>query len=101
MNETPMRVPSILHVAWRVPDGSLGFVFINLQRAESQTLPIELDPARYGIRADAAYQVRRVTESSNENVSTHTGPLAVPLPLKPRCFVVLEVTARPEGQYDA
>ncbi|MBA2276128.1 MAG: hypothetical protein H0W06_00060 [Chloroflexia bacterium] len=87
-----MRVPSILHAAWRAPDGRLGLFFVNIEPEQTQTITVDLDPARYGIAVGTRYATRRVTGSGREALGERTDVGSFPLGLAPRQITMLEVT---------
>ena len=91
-----MRVPSILHAAWRAPTGNLGFFFVNLHGDEPQTISVELDPETYGVAVGTPYRITRITLDEREAFADGSGLLTAPLILEPRQVVLLEVVAQDE-----
>ncbi|MGH2561951.1 MAG: DUF6259 domain-containing protein [Thermomicrobiales bacterium] len=84
------RVSSVLHAAWRSPAGHLGFLFVNLNRDEEQTLTLQIDPTRYGLTAGQSYGVTRSTANGTEALATIMGRTTLPLALRPRQVTLLE-----------
>ena len=71
-------VPSVIHSAWRSPEGNLAFLFVNLQADEPQTLSLTIDPTHYGYPANTPYHLIQITHTSTEPIATP--PAQPPLP---------------------
>lgn len=86
-----LRVPSVIHAAWRSPAGTLGLLFVNLDRENAQTLTVEIDLSPYGLPAGQPYQATRVTEMSADPLPPITGRTSFPLTLHPRQITLVDV----------
>ncbi len=88
-------VPSVIHSAWRSPEGNIAFLFVNLQAESLQTISLSIDPTLYGIRSGATYQVSRITLASTDQVTTEIHPTSLDLTLEPHRVTMLEL--RPDS----
>ena len=87
-----MRLGSVVHSAWRAPDGRLGFVFVNLQPDESQTLTLEIDTERYGLGHHERYSIRRLTAENETDLFAGTGVATIDVSVAPRMVTLLELS---------
>ncbi len=85
------RVPSVVHAAWRSPAGTLGFLFVNLERDHPQTLTLAIDPVRYGLPADQTCQATLATAAGREALAPITGFATFSLELNPRQVTLLAI----------
>jgi hypothetical protein len=88
------RVPVVQHAAWMSPDGTLGFVFVNLHESEVQTVPLAIDLAGYGLDWASVDIVR--TTSAERHVmfsGDASAGLEFSLELAPRTVTLVEVAA--------
>jgi hypothetical protein len=53
-------VPSVIHSAWRSPEGKIGFLFVNLL-AQAQRVRLPIDRAHYGLPVGTALNAEVVT----------------------------------------
>lgn len=79
-----MHVSSVVHMAWRDPDGRLGFFFVNLLPDETQTVSVQIDPIRYGAPAGSTYTLRQVTSDDEEILGKGEGLKRFDVTLEPR-----------------
>ena len=84
-------VPSVIHSAWRSPEGNVAFLFVNLQADTPRTISLTIDPTRYGHPADIPYHLIQTTHTSTEPITTTTGPTSFTLALEPRRVTMLEI----------
>lgn len=86
-----MHVPSIVHAAWRSPEGNPGFLFVNLHAQQIETLPLEIDLTAYGIDPDTVVTIQRRTAQADDLLGTASGHVSIELVLAPRQVTLVEV----------
>jgi Domain of unknown function (DUF6259) len=91
-----LRVPSVVHAAWRAPDGRLGFLFVNLHRDRPQSVALAFDAVHYGFSSDAAYSMEVITATSRETIASGNGRTHISFTLQPRRVTLLEVARADE-----
>jgi len=84
-------VSSVIHSAWRSPEGNVAFLFVNLQADTTQSISLTIDPAYYGHPGDTPYHLVQTTHTSTEHLLTTTGPATLTLTLEPRQITMLEL----------
>jgi hypothetical protein len=90
-----LEVPSVIHAAWRAPDGRIGFAFVNLLGNEEQTLSLEIDPGSYG-GSKTPCTLRQLTGDSQMDLGSVTGPVVLQVVLSPRRITIIEMTPSPD-----
>jgi len=85
-------VPSIIHSAWRSPEGNVAFLFVNLQADTHQPITLTIDPTTYGIPSDDQYQLTQITHAATEQLRATTNLTSVTLALGPRQITMLELS---------
>jgi hypothetical protein len=92
-----LHVPSIMHTAWRAPDGDSGFIFLNIAK-DPVSLRLPFDFRRLGLKADAEpflYCVRDGTYSILKSESSFS--TVVEITLQP-CEIVFLGLCEKDGQ---
>jgi hypothetical protein len=88
-----LRVPAVIHAAWRAPDGRLGLLFVNLHTDDLQELEIRLDLERYGFAPDQAVAAELVMSGERMALGSLESNVALTLNLPARRIVLLEIDA--------
>jgi hypothetical protein len=91
-----LRVPAVVHAAWRAPDGRLGLLFVNLRKDGDQELELRLDLEPYGFVPGRPYAARLITGAGRTPLEPLRSQANFRLTLAPRRIVLLEVAA-PDG----
>lgn len=86
-----MTVDSVVHAAWRAPDGRVAFAFVNLKGDRPRVLSLQVDPARYGLAADEPVTIARLSGEGRTDLVTRTGPTTIDVTLPPRQLIVVEM----------
>lgn len=92
-----MRVGSVVHAAWRAPEGRVGFFFVNLLAGEPQTLTLEIDPERYGLPSEAPHRLRKLMMDAQDELGSGRGITTIDVTLAPRQVTVLELQLQPDS----
>lgn len=90
-----LRVPSVVHVAWRYRHEKIGLLFVNLQKEGAQEVTLDIDLANYGFAEGGNYGVELITAVRHTSLPNITGKGRLHLTLPPRRVVLLEI--RPVG----
>jgi hypothetical protein len=86
-----LRVPSVVHAAWRAPDGRLGLLFANLHKHDEQELDLRLDLERYGFEPGRAHPARVLTAAGRMALEPLKSQASIRLALAPRRIVLIEI----------
>jgi hypothetical protein len=86
-----MTVDSVIHAAWRSPDGRLGFAFVNLDGDSPQNLSLAIDPERYGIPGERQIMLSQLSMDEREDLFTGAGRVAIDVTLPPRKLTLIEM----------
>jgi hypothetical protein len=78
-----MRVPSVMHSAWKYRDEKLGFLFVNLRKERSQELTLEINPSQYGFPEELTYRMEVISGANREPLANLSGRAALQLTLPP------------------
>jgi len=81
---------SVVQVGWSDRGRSLGFLFVNLLAETSQTLTVEVEPSRYGLKGDR-YTARTRSRAGEKRLGSFSGRGRFEVVLPPRRVVLLEV----------
>lgn len=85
-----MCVDSVVHAAWRAPDGRTAFIFVNLLADKTQGILATIDPSQYGLESLENHTITEIT-SEGRRAASRIGPGSLEIVLQPRRVTLIEI----------